>query len=234
MWVVPGSPLQCHAERSASIDRQITVKPGVPPTGRSPATSIYPYHRSASSAVTTPARVTLRYHYVIHPRDEKSDTIQRPGTIYLARCDRAELMDRGAYEFFTGVQREKAIWTKDVSRKTAVFEDHANGTGWVLSVSYNAGLRRYLLMTDHTVANRGNLGIFDAPEPWRPWTTVLYLDEAEGTYFGSTHVEPNSFSGICPPSGRVIWNLRLSLQDRVAAGITIASTWSGDGLNCEI
>ena len=33
---------------------------------------------------------------------------------------------------------------------------------------------RYLLFTNHTEFAGGNLGVFDAPEPWGPWTTVEY------------------------------------------------------------
>lgn len=46
-----------------------------------------------------------------------------------------------------------------------------------MSVSYNAGLKRYLLITEHTETHRGNMGIFDAPHPWGPWTTVCYQEK---------------------------------------------------------
>ena len=47
------------------------------------------------------------------------------------------------------------------------------------SVSYNAGLKRYLwvqtgLGEDTRFA--GGLAIYDAPEPWGPWTTVFATD----------------------------------------------------------
>jgi hypothetical protein len=102
-------------------------------------------------------------------------------------------MARGAYEFFSGMTRGRTRWTKKVAEKTPVFEDRDNGIGWVLSIGYNTGLKRYLLMTDHIASNRGNLGIFDAPEPWGPWTTAVFLDEAQGTNFGAGHIEANTF-----------------------------------------
>lgn len=68
-----------------------------------------------------------------------------------------------------------------------VFED-PNGVGWCMSVSYNAGLERYLLSTEHTSSFQGNLGIFDAPEPWGPWTTVEYTPN-----WGNGHVSGHLF-----------------------------------------
>jgi hypothetical protein len=49
-----------------------------------------------------------------------------------------------------------------------------------VSVTYNPGLRRYLLTADHTQAFAGNLGIFEAPEPWGPWKTVAYFSNWNG------------------------------------------------------
>jgi len=54
-----------------------------------------------------------------------------------------------------------------------VFED-ANGTGWNLSVIHNPGLGRYILCTEHSQTHAGRLGMFDAPEPWGPWSTIAY------------------------------------------------------------
>ena len=48
------------------------------------------------------------------------------------------------------------------------------------SVSYNAGLRRYLWCQTGLGADTrfaGGLAIYDAPEPWGPWTTVFHTDE---------------------------------------------------------
>jgi hypothetical protein len=57
-----------------------------------------------------------------------------------------------------------------------------------MSVSYNAGLARYLLATEHTATHSGKFGLFDAPQPWGPWTTVSYDDN-----WGSGHVEVSAF-----------------------------------------
>ena len=52
-------------------------------------------------------------------------------------------------------------------------------------VIYNAGINRYILTTTHGPWSDGmrRLGVFDAPEPWGPWTTVQY-NENWGAYTG--------------------------------------------------
>jgi hypothetical protein len=74
-------------------------------------------------------------------------------------------------------------------------------------------------MTDHTISNRGNLGIFDAPEPWGPWTTALFLNEADGSNFGTGHVEPNTF----------FWNMPTKWQSADGRDFTLVFTGSGRG-----
>ena len=47
------------------------------------------------------------------------------------------------------------------------------------SVAYNKGLGRYLLITqqvDRFRDKNGHIGIYDAPEPWGPWTIVLFAN----------------------------------------------------------
>jgi hypothetical protein len=42
------------------------------------------------------------------------------------------------------------------------------------AITYDAALNRFFLSCFHT--GPGQLGIFDAPEPWGPWTTVAYYE----------------------------------------------------------
>jgi hypothetical protein len=129
------------------------------------------------------ARDGYVYSYIARSR-QKGFFIEKPGRIDLARAPKDKLDVREAYEFFAGLNgRGQPEWTKDASARQAVFED-PNGIGWTLSVSYNPGLKRYLLATEHDQSFKGNLGLFDAPEPWGPWTTVAYESNWGG--FGST------------------------------------------------
>lgn len=98
---------------------------------------------------------------------------QKPGLIDLARVHIDEILDRDAYTFFAGMKNNTPTWTKEINDRKPVFVN-LDGVGWCINVSYNEGLSRYLLTTEHTETHRGNFGIFDAAEPWGPWTTVYY------------------------------------------------------------
>lgn len=111
-----------------------------------------------------------------------------PGAIYLSRVPKDRILDRAAYEFFAGLdERSEPRWAAEIEAKRPVFED-PNGVGWNVSVACNAGLGRYLLATEHGRTHRGFIGVFDAPEPWGPWTTVLYNNA-----WGEGHVPLNTF-----------------------------------------
>lgn len=114
--------------------------------------------------------------------------VQKPGEIALMRTHKTKIVDRTAYEFFGGLEHGgKPVWSKDLKNRRPVFKD-PNGVGWNTSVSYNPGIGRYLLITEHTTSFRGNIGMFDAPEPWGPWTTVKYASA-----FGAPNIEPSTF-----------------------------------------
>ena len=119
--------------------------------------------------------------------------------IYLMRVAKDGIKDRDAYEFFMGLDEQGNLtWSPDVDQRQPIFTD-PNGVGNTsqASVSYVPGLNRYLLTVPHRppsqsiTAGAGQLGVFDAPHPWGPWTTVAYYDdwigagtgEALGYYF---------------------------------------------------
>lgn len=101
--------------------------------------------------------------------------------INLARVSKNQIKNRAAYEFYQGLDSDgNAVWTTDISQKQPVFSEQDSWVGLV-SVNYNPVLNRYFLVTTHGSAgtmhpSQGGLGIFDAPEPWGPWTTVEYTD----------------------------------------------------------
>ncbi len=112
---------------------------------------------------------------------------QKPGIIDLVRVQKDEILNRDAYAFFAGIQDENPVWTKDINKRVPVFEN-PDGVGWCINVIYNEGLKRYILTSEHTETHRGNIGIFDAPKPWGPWTTVLYEKN-----WGEGHIPLNTF-----------------------------------------
>ncbi len=43
------------------------------------------------------------------------------------------------------------------------------------AISYDPAIKRFLLTCFHV--GPGQLGVFDAPAPWGPWTTVAYYED---------------------------------------------------------
>lgn len=102
--------------------------------------------------------------------------VQTPGRISLARVRKESLDDKSAYQFFAGLSNGNPTWSNDINARKPVFEDAINGT-MRTSVSYNAPLKRYLLTTQQVsrwADQDGHIGIYEAPQPWGPWSTVLF------------------------------------------------------------
>lgn len=102
-------------------------------------------------------------------------------SIWLTRVPKDRLLDRQAYQVFTGLDASgNPTWSTSIANAKPVFTD-SNGVDWQQAV-YDPGLRRYLLTVVHGEKNAngwngdGSWGIFDAPHPWGPWTTVAYYD----------------------------------------------------------
>jgi len=119
------------------------------------------------------ARDDYVYVYANELDYTSSLAVQRSGEVSLMRVPRTQIAARSAYEFFAGLDSYGPVWRTDIRQRQPVFQDD-NGVGWNLSVSYNAPLERYFLITEHTESFESNIGVFDAPTPWGPWTTVLY------------------------------------------------------------
>ena len=90
-------------------------------------------------------------------------------------------------EFF--VRRDadnQPVWTKDIDERGAVFEHE--GRCYRSGISYNAGLGRYVwcqIVPSENLAFaggkgdvrfEGGFGVYDAPEPWGPWTTTHFTE----------------------------------------------------------
>lgn len=135
------------------------------------------------------ARDDYVYIYANLIKDDSALKVQKPGEVVLLRVAKNSLEKKPSYQYFSGFDgNARPRWATDSHSRVPVFVDN-EGVGWNLSVSYNAGLGRYLLITEHSESLRSNIGIFDAPEPWGPWTTVYYgkfgddSDSQETTFF---------------------------------------------------
>lgn len=142
------------------------------------------------------ARDRFVYSYFIEPQwgpvtpagSKFGFEVHKPGRIHLARVPQNNILQRDHYEFFAGLDAAgQPTWSARVIDKQPVFRDD-NGVGWNVSVSYNAGLNRYFLATEHTQTHAGRFGLFDAPQPWGPWTTVAYDNN-----WGAGYIEESAF-----------------------------------------
>ena len=101
-------------------------------------------------------------------------------SLALARVPKERIRERGAWEFFERFDESgRPVWTTDITRRGAVFAYPANCQR--VDAVYDAGIRRYLVALGYDHA--GGWGLFDAPEPWGPWTTVLHRQwDVAGTH----------------------------------------------------
>ncbi len=132
------------------------------------------------------ARDNYVYVYANHYKGASSLQVQKPGEIALLRVPKTAIMDRSQYEFYAGTDGGgNPLWTKTLSSRKPVFND-SNGVGWCTSGAlYNAGLKRYLLITEFDATVQGNLAVFEAPAPWGPWRTVYYGNVSRPTFFAN-------------------------------------------------
>jgi hypothetical protein len=105
--------------------------------------------------------------------------------VVMARVPVDRVMQRDQYEFFTGLgPGGEPTWSPDIERRQPILTDPQGvqriGLTYNVNLRYSAGWGRYLLVTAHDdgtgATHTPALGVFDAPEPWGPWTTVYYED----------------------------------------------------------
>ena len=116
------------------------------------------------------------YVYMASPY---GDSAYKPADrMVLARAPKDRLMDRGAWEFFERLDAAgRPVWTADVARRGAVFEHP--GRCYRGGVTYCAPLRRYLwvqILPGGDTRAEGGFAVYDAPEPWGPWTTAFFTE----------------------------------------------------------
>lgn len=96
----------------------------------------------------------------------------------LARVPKGRIMERDAYEFFAGLDPSGGpTWTRDLDRRGAVFTHP--GKCYRSGISYNAALGRYLwcqILPGEEPRKSGGFGLYDAPEPWGPWTAAFFAE----------------------------------------------------------
>lgn len=110
----------------------------------------------------------------VYVYSHKDGTASPRFNILLGRVPKDQIMTRSAYEFFSGLDTTGApTWSSIDTDSKPIFTNH-HGVEFGRMVMYHPGLNRYLLTSAHN--KTGGWGIFDAPNPWGPWTTVFYSD----------------------------------------------------------
>lgn len=116
-----------------------------------------------------------------HDNDSAYEPADR---MVLARVPKYRIADRGSYEFFVRLDgRGEPVWSRDIAERGAVFSNP--GGVYRSGISYNAALDRYIWYqplpgeklqhggrTD--IRFEGGMGVYDAPEPWGPWSTAYF------------------------------------------------------------
>jgi hypothetical protein len=98
----------------------------------------------------------------------------------LARVPKDKMRERAAYQFFKGLNESgEPQWTASIAERGPVFRNPQSC--YRSGITYNAALHRYLWCqilpaSTHPEGPRfqGGFGIYDAPEPWGPWTTAYF------------------------------------------------------------
>ncbi len=115
------------------------------------------------------------YVYIYSP--DSDSAYVRADRMVLARVHRSRILQREAYEFFRRLEYGRPVWTRDIAQRGAVFA-HPGGC-YRSSVSFHSGLRRYLWCQTGLGKQprfHGGLAIYDAPQPWGPWTTAFFTE----------------------------------------------------------
>jgi hypothetical protein len=97
--------------------------------------------------------------------------------LVLAHVPKERVRERDAYEFLVRLEPNgDVIWSRHIPDRGAVVPIPAQ---FVALTSLSSNAQTILVsMTGPSSEGRfeGGLGIYDAPEPWRPATTVFYTD----------------------------------------------------------
>lgn len=103
------------------------------------------------------------YVYIYSP--DADDAYTPADGLVLARVRKSHIREKGAYEFFVS----EGKWSGDISKRGAafVYPSHC----YRPEVVYDAPLKRYILAL--SLGQNQGWGLFDAPGPTGPWTTIL-------------------------------------------------------------
>ncbi len=114
------------------------------------------------------------YAYILGGRQHAGGTNT---SLFLARVPLDKIREREAYEFYcASANGSESLWKSEETLAAPIFVD-ANGAD-AGGIVYDPALGRFLLTCFHT--GPGQLGVFEAPQPWGPWSTAAYYSDWGG------------------------------------------------------
>jgi hypothetical protein len=136
--------------------------------------------------------------------------------LLLGRVPQERILERAAWEFYAGQNDAgQPIWNADDAASKPIFSYfHMTGEDHIV---YNPGLKRYLLGNYSFIDAEGNprpyhqawpessrrsqLTLFEAPEPWGPWS-LFYRDDNWGNLGG---YQPTFTQKWMSADGKTMW-----------------------------
>jgi len=121
------------------------------------------------------------YVYIYSP--DVDDAYSAADQMVLARVPKGSILEPSAYEYFVRLDSDqKPVWSRNVADRGPVFRHP--GHCWRSGITYNPALKRYMWFHVYPKQTRGDgapgargCGVYDAPEPWGPWTTAFHTEE---------------------------------------------------------
>ena len=119
-----------------------------------------------------------RDDYVYIYSHDSDDAYMPADRMVLARVPKGRIRDRDAYEFFEGRDARNQA-DLDRRHRPPRRRLHAQGRCYRSGHQLQRGAEAVPLVPDparRRPAFRGGFGIYDAPEPWGPWTTAFFTE----------------------------------------------------------
>jgi hypothetical protein len=149
-----------------------------------------------------------RDNYVYTYSQDGPSAYESSDRIVLARVPKDRLREQRSYEFLREVTDGKPVWTSKLEDRGTAFS--FPGHCQRVDAIYDAGIQRYLIAVSYS--HGGAWGIYDAPEPWGPWTTAFHTEDwglggTHGYRFTSKWISADGLSGWLVFSGVKLPNI---------------------------
>jgi len=115
----------------------------------------------------------------------------------LLRVPKDKIATQSAWQYFSGTATSPA-WSSSYTSRKPIFTQ--SGKCYRSDMSWDAGLGRFIWWQNKCAQGEdcrslGKFGVFDAPNPWGPWTTVFYTTNWDMGAGESGHFPPKWMSG---------------------------------------